>query len=131
MVHRLGFKLKMGFAVRLPLTRANVEHVFRVVKREIGFTHFEGRSYMGLMRHLILCQLVMTFVAEQTDRLRGKNPEITLEQDARALNTVCGRRLRRGCSLLPVELTAAIIQYHQARNLAAKTSRLKHGYDNK
>jgi len=55
-------------------TRANVEHVFRVAKSEIGFSHFEGRSYIGLMRHMILCQLVMTFVAEQTDRLRGKKP---------------------------------------------------------
>jgi len=53
-------------------TRANVEHVFRVVKTEIGFSHFEGRSYIGLIRHMILCQLVMTFVAEQTDRLRGE-----------------------------------------------------------
>jgi SRSO17 transposase len=55
-------------------TRANVEHVFRVAKSEIGFSHFEGRSYIGLMRHMILCQLVMTFVAEQTDRLRGEKP---------------------------------------------------------
>ena len=53
-------------------TRANVEHVFRVAKSEIGFSHFEGRSYVGLMRHMILCQLVMTFIAEQADRLRGE-----------------------------------------------------------
>ena len=98
---------------------------FRVVKTEIGFSHFEDRSYIGLMRHMILCQLVMTFVAEQTNRLRGKNPEITLEQVARALNTVCRRWLRRNLSLSPVELVAKIIQYHQARNLAAKKSRLK------
>lgn len=58
--------------MNVAFTRANVEHVFRVVKSEIGFAHFEGRSYIGLMRHLILCQLVMTFVAEQTDRLRGE-----------------------------------------------------------
>ena len=55
-------------------TRAHVEHVFRVAKSEIGFSHFEGRSYIGLMRHMILCQLVMTFIAEQTDRLRGEKP---------------------------------------------------------
>lgn len=53
-------------------TRAHIEHVFRVAKTEIGFSHFEGRSYIGLMRHMILCQLVLTFVAEQTERLRGK-----------------------------------------------------------
>jgi len=60
--------------LNVAFTRANVEHVFRVAKSEIGFSHFEGRSYIGLMRHMILCQLVMTFVAEQTDLLRGKKP---------------------------------------------------------
>lgn len=58
--------------LEVAFTRAHVEHLFRVVKTEIGFSHFEGRSYLGLMRHMILCQLVMTFVAEQTDRLREK-----------------------------------------------------------
>jgi SRSO17 transposase len=53
-------------------SRAHVEHIFRVLKSEIGFSHFEGRSYIGLMRHMILCQLVLMFVAEQTDRLRGE-----------------------------------------------------------
>jgi SRSO17 transposase len=57
--------------LRVAFTRANVEHVFRVAKSEIGFSHFEGRSYRGLMRHMILCQIVMTFIAEQTERLRG------------------------------------------------------------
>lgn len=60
--------------LNVAFTRANVEHVFRVAKSEIGFSHFEGRSYIGLMRHMILCQLVMAFVAEQTDRLRGEKP---------------------------------------------------------
>jgi SRSO17 transposase len=58
--------------LEVAFTRANVEHVFRVLKSEIGFSHFEGRSSIGLMRHMILCQLLMTFVAEQTDRLRGE-----------------------------------------------------------
>ena len=58
--------------LNVAFTRANVEHVFRVAKSEIGFSHFEGRSYIGLMRHMILCQLVMAFVAEQTGRLRGE-----------------------------------------------------------
>lgn len=58
--------------LNVAFTRANVEHVFRIAKSEIGFAHFEGRSYIGLMRHMILCQFVMTFVAEQTDRLRGE-----------------------------------------------------------
>jgi hypothetical protein len=58
--------------MKVAFTRAGVEHIFRIAKTEIGFSHFEGRSYRGLMRHMILCQLVMLFVAEQTTRLRGE-----------------------------------------------------------
>lgn len=58
--------------LRVAFRRWNVEHGFRVSKSEIGFGHFEGRNYVALMRHLILCLLVMGFVTEQTDRLRGE-----------------------------------------------------------
>jgi len=58
--------------LRVAFCRWNVEHAFRVAKTEIGFRHFEGRSYVALMRHLILCLVVMGFVAEHTDRLRGE-----------------------------------------------------------
>lgn len=58
--------------LRVAFSRWNVEHTFRVAKSEIGFGHFEGRSYVALMRHMILCLAVMGFVAEQTDRLRGE-----------------------------------------------------------
>jgi SRSO17 transposase len=57
--------------LRVAFTRWNVEHTFRVAKSEIGFGHFEGRSYVALMRHMILCLIVMGFVAEHTDRIRG------------------------------------------------------------
>lgn len=54
--------------------RWHVEHSFRVAKSEIGFGHFEGRSYVALMRHQILCLAAMNFAAEQTARLRGEKP---------------------------------------------------------
>jgi len=34
--------------------------------------HYEGRSYTGLMRHLMLALVVLGFVATQTERLRGE-----------------------------------------------------------
>jgi SRSO17 transposase len=58
--------------VRVAFRRANVEHGFRVCKSELGFTHFEGRNYVALMRHLSLCLAAMGFVAEHTERLRGE-----------------------------------------------------------
>jgi SRSO17 transposase len=60
--------------VRVAFRRANVEHGFRVCKTELGFTHFEGRNYGALMRHLTLCLAAMGFVAEHTQRLRGEKP---------------------------------------------------------
>ena len=54
--------------------RWNVEHLFRIAKSEVGLTHFEGRSYVSLMRHLALCLAVLAFVALHTQRLRGKKP---------------------------------------------------------
>ena len=52
--------------------RATVEHAFRVGKQEAGLMHYEGRQYIGLMRHLILALIVMGFVSVHTDRLRGE-----------------------------------------------------------
>lgn len=67
-----GTSLKL--LLRVAFSRWGIEHVFRVAKSEIGFDHFEGRSYAGLMRHMTLCQVVMLFLAEQTTRLRGEKP---------------------------------------------------------
>ena len=60
--------------VRVAFRRACVEHVLRVAKSELGFTHFEGRNYQALLRHLGLGLLALGFVAEHTERLRGEKP---------------------------------------------------------
>jgi len=67
---RVGLRrlLQVAFA------RWQVEHAFRVSKSEIGLTHFEGRSYVGLVRHLVLCLTALGFVALQAERLRGEKP---------------------------------------------------------
>lgn len=60
--------------LRVAFQRWNVEHSFRLSKSEIGFRHFEGRHYTGLMRHLTLCLVTLTFVAGQVVQLRGEKP---------------------------------------------------------
>jgi hypothetical protein len=62
----------LAVLLQVAFRRAEVEHLFRVVKGEVGLGHFEGRSYVGLMRHLILCQLLILFLAEQTARLNAE-----------------------------------------------------------
>lgn len=54
--------------------RPTAEHAFRIAKTEAGLTHFEGRQYVELMRHLILTLIVLGFVAVHTERLRGEKP---------------------------------------------------------
>lgn len=52
--------------------RATIEQGFRLAKSEAGLTHYEGRNYRGLVRHLILTLAVLGFVSIHTDRLRGE-----------------------------------------------------------
>lgn len=54
--------------------RATIEHSFRIAKTEAGLAHYEGRQYVGLLRHLILGLVVLGFVSIHTDRLRGEKP---------------------------------------------------------
>ena len=54
--------------------RATIEHSFRVAKTEAGLTHYEGRQWLGLVRHLVLSLVVLGFVSIHTDRLRGEKP---------------------------------------------------------
>ena len=52
-------------------SRWHVERLFEDGKGEVGFDHFEVRSYTSLIRHLVLTNLSLYFLCEQTTRLRG------------------------------------------------------------
>jgi SRSO17 transposase len=65
---------RLGRILRVAFCRWHVEHVFRVAKSEAGLTHYEGRDYTGLMRHLVLGLVVLGFVSLHTERLRGEKP---------------------------------------------------------
>jgi len=58
--------------LRVAFRRATIEHAFRLAKQEAGLMHYEGRDYTGLIRHLTLALIVLGFVAEHTERLRGE-----------------------------------------------------------
>src|SRR5271170_2765430 len=52
--------------------RWHVEHVFRVAKSEVGLTHFEGRNYVALKRHMALCLVALAFISLHTMHLGGE-----------------------------------------------------------
>ena len=58
------------FAVAM--RRWSIENGFRLAKREAGLMDYEGRKYRGLVRHLTMCLVVLAFVAEATESLRGE-----------------------------------------------------------
>lgn len=87
-------RTKLLTLLKVAFSRWGVEHAFRLVKGEVGLGHFEGRSWRGLLRHMILCQAVMLFVAEQTTRLRGEKSEADADDGAD------GAGVERGLSAL-------------------------------
>jgi SRSO17 transposase len=62
----------LDLLLRVAFRRAKIEHLFRLAKGKVGLGHFEGRSYVGLLRHMILCQTVLLFVAEQAGQLNAE-----------------------------------------------------------
>jgi SRSO17 transposase len=60
--------LHVGFS------RWRVERCFEDQKTELGFDHFEGRSYVGLKRHQAITAVSHLFLSETQQELRGKKP---------------------------------------------------------
>ena len=54
------------------LTRWHVERCFEDGKTELGFDHWEGRSYLGLKRHQTVSAVSFLLLAEVRRELRGE-----------------------------------------------------------
>lgn len=57
-------------------SRCEIEQLFREAKGEVGLDQFQVRKYRPLMRHLVLSNASLLFLAEQTQRLRGEKPVV-------------------------------------------------------
>ena len=78
-------KYFVGFALprtRVPtlllvgFSRWRVERCFEDGKGEIGLSHYEGRRYLGLKRHLILSAVSYLFLMEGKEALREKKSRV-------------------------------------------------------
>jgi SRSO17 transposase len=58
--------------LRVMWARWHVEKWFERAQQEAGLGAFEVRTYQSLVRHWLICSLVMLFLTEQTIRLRGE-----------------------------------------------------------
>lgn len=59
--------------VRITHERWAIEMHYRDLKQELGLDHFEGRSYPGLARHLVLTALAYVFLQLERGRKRSAN----------------------------------------------------------
>jgi hypothetical protein len=57
-------------------TRHKVERCFQDQKSELGLDHYEGRTYKGLIRHLILSCVSHLFLARAVLERRGGKPGV-------------------------------------------------------
>ena len=108
--------------------RAEVEHQFHTANQKLGLGDYERRRYVGLIRHHILCMLVMLFAAEQRAQQVDFFPELTVEQvtelvDAIVADWLAHRRRRKHGRETFREFTVRRQACYQAPNRAAKRAR--------
>jgi SRSO17 transposase len=58
--------------LHVAFSRWRVERCFEDQKTELGFDHFEGRSYLGLKRHQAITAVSHLFLSEVQQELRGE-----------------------------------------------------------
>jgi SRSO17 transposase len=62
--------------LHVAFSRWRIERCFEDQKTELGFDHFEGRSYVGLKRHQAMTAVSHLFLSETQQELRGKKPGV-------------------------------------------------------
>lgn len=62
--------------LHVAFSRWRVERCFEDQKTELGFDHFEGRSYIGLMRHQIITALTHLFLSQVNQEWRGEKSPV-------------------------------------------------------
>lgn len=114
--------------LRVAFCRWHVERLFQESKTEVGMDHYEGRTWQGLVRHLVLTAVSVLFLAEQRARLRGLGEAyemFTLEQVKLAVEVQLDHAMPAAERHRRLARTFEIILYHQRRNETARRSHTK------
>jgi len=119
-------KTKVGPILKCAFSRWHVERCFQDDKSYIGLDQFEGRSYPGLLRHLILSAVSLLFLARMRQEFQQAYPELTISQLKQAMSSLIESWWMTPANADRLFKSMAYkLNYYQKRNAQARKSHTK------